>query len=433
MSTQQLSPTLQRYVVAMVGVGAATTALTLTFAPPHRASHDILLMSMLAGLVVLTYFAPIKLAPKRQLTVSAAFMVVALLTLPLGGAVLSCGLGVAAGNAYQRRPWLNIAFNAAQNALALAAAGLVYVLLSSRAADQGLTRLAALLMAGTLLYLVSALAVDTAAAIQRRCSPFANWRAVRGPTILPHFALVLVGAAAVPAVEHTPWLLLLLAVPVLVVRSMLAISMQFDAATVQVAEAAADAVAAQFPHRRDYLARVVAVSERLSRACELSEEQTRRITLAARLHDVAATASVHPSAIEQALLDDEGHDFHMANAHEGANLIGAALNMPAVAEVLRFHHERFDGRGLPNGIAGEDIPYESAVLALAEAWVGLTSARAQRPALATAQALTVIRAGAGLQWHPGLTEVLVSLIEAEYTAEVAPVQVPAPVLSPVMR
>ena len=96
-----------------------------------------------------------------------------------------------------------------------------------------------------------------------------------------------------------------------------------------------------------------------------------------------------------------------------------------MAEVLRFHHERYDGRGFPRGIRGEDIPYESCVLALAEAWVGLTSAHGHRPALSDHQALAVVRAGAGLQWHPHLTETLAVLVEGDHAA-VVPAPVPAP-------
>jgi hypothetical protein len=121
--TPQLSRALQLYLAGVIGGSALVAALALLVAPPHATAHDAVLMSLLAGLVALTYLAPVKLAPKRQIAVSVAFQTVAFLTLPLSGAMLCCMVGVAAGNAYHRRPWFNILFNAAQNGLALAPAG----------------------------------------------------------------------------------------------------------------------------------------------------------------------------------------------------------------------------------------------------------------------------------------------------------------------
>lgn len=433
MPTPQLSRAFQLYLAGVIGGGVLVAALTFLVAPPHAAAHDAVLMSLLAGLVALTYLAPVKLAPKRQITVSVAFQTVAFLTLPLSGAMLCCMVGAAAGNAYHRRPWFNVLFNAMQNALAVAAAGAVYMLVAPASvadSERGPLSPLALLPAGAVLYLVTALAVDTAAAIQRRCSPFAGWRAVRGPTVVPHIALVLLGAAAAPAVAYAPWLLLLLAVPVVVIRSMLAIGQQFDAETVRLAEAAADAVHVQYPHRRQHTQRMVEMALRLARAWDLSEEQCQRIALAARLHDVAATNYSRLPDLDDALLDENQLDFLYGHAEDGATLIGAALNLPAVAEVLRFHHERYDGRGFPRGIRGEDIPYESCVLALAEAWVGLTSPRGHRPALTDTQALAVVRAGAGLQWHPRLTDTLAVLVEGDHASEVsASILAPAPSLA----
>jgi HD-GYP domain-containing protein (c-di-GMP phosphodiesterase class II) len=398
--------------ITMAGIAAVVAAVLVH--PPVIDRHDVVMSAALLGLYVVTYLAPVKLAPKRTAYTYVVVQTIAMLTLAPSEAALLCALGTALGNLCLRRPWFNTAFNAGQIALTIVCAGAVYRLIapvSLAAPDRTLASAVALLPAGALLYAVSALAVDGAAAIQRRCSPFANWATVRGPTVVPHAILVIVGAVGAMTVERAPWTLVLMIVPIAGVRSMLQAAIQFDAETVSIAEEIADAVDAQHPYLVERSRRVAEVARQIARAYRLSDEECRRVCLAARLHDVAAAAAPPRAAVDSDVLNDDQRTYLYGHAEEGAMYVAKVLGLPGVAEIIRFHHERFDGRGYPRAIVGQDIPLESRILAVADAWVALTSARDYRPALSERQALTVLRAGAGTKWDPKLPDVLASILE----------------------
>jgi ribonuclease P protein subunit RPR2 len=99
--------------------------------------------------------------------------------------------------------------------------------------------------------------------------------------------------------------------------------------------------------------------------------------------------------------------------------IGAQIVAPirflgdAAALVIRHHHERFDGRGYPEGLAGDDIPIAARIFSIADSFDAMTSDRPYRRALAVDRALDEIRGGAGTQFDPEVVKVFVDLVERD--------------------
>ena len=98
--------------------------------------------------------------------------------------------------------------------------------------------------------------------------------------------------------------------------------------------------------------------------------------------------------------------------------------LQAAASIVRHEHERFDGRGYPDGLSGEEIPLTARALLACDAYVAMTSARAFRPAMGYAEALGELRRAAGSQLDPNIVAVLLRLLEpanaeAAQTAETA--------------
>ena len=399
---------LRIYVYGVILVGALALLVTLLAAPPGFSQHSVRLAAVLVGLTVLGYLVPVKLAPKRHLVLNTSLYTVAVLTLTPGEAAAVAVLAAIAGNTYLRRPWFNTLFNAAQLALSALAAGGVYRLAAGT--DNELVRLAGIVAAGVLLFLISTFTVDFAAAIQRRTSPFANWWSVHATNLSTHVVLVAVGVAVTAMIEHSLWLVLVVLIPIAILRAVMQVSLRLDEDTVAIAESIADAVEARHPYLAGRARRMAQLAEHVSRSYGLAEDERSRICLAARLHDVHA--ALLP---EHVVLGAGGdHDARLAYLRdhpvEGAAYVGGMLRLPGVAEIIRFHHERFDGRGYPRGISGNDIPIESRILAVCEAWVTLTTADGPRPALSDQQALVMLRAGAGTQWDPEVVERLAVVV-----------------------
>jgi len=87
-----------------------------------------------------------------------------------------------------------------------------------------------------------------------------------------------------------------------------------------------------------------------------------------------------------------------------------------VAEIVAYHHERYDGLGYPRNLSGSDIPLASRILAVADAFDAMTSDRPYRRALTWEQALEEVERHAGDQFDPKVVKVLLNLVHEKYVS-----------------
>jgi len=90
--------------------------------------------------------------------------------------------------------------------------------------------------------------------------------------------------------------------------------------------------------------------------------------------------------------------------------VRAAPALSRAAALVRASHERWDGSGYPDGLAGEDIPLGARIVAVADAFDAMTTDRSYKPALASAAALSELRACSGTQFDPAVVETLARLL-----------------------
>ena len=131
-----------------------------------------------------------------------------------------------------------------------------------------------------------------------------------------------------------------------------------------------------------------------------------RIRIAGLLHDIGKIA------VPEKLLNKEGpltrEEFLRVIDHPviGEEMVRPLTTLSAVLQLIRHHHERYDGRGYPDGLRGDTIPYEVRLLSIVDAYDALTSHRAYRPAPLTHEAAiaTLRREAAGGKWDPDMVE-----------------------------
>lgn len=148
----------------------------------------------------------------------------------------------------------------------------------------------------------------------------------------------------------------------------------------------------------------------------LDDAHIMRCRLAGWLHDVGKIAIPEDTLRKPTPLDDTEWDVMRTHSVLGEQLLAAMPNLADVAPIVRHHHERFDGTGYPDGLAGRDIPIEARIVAAADTYAAITSAPAFRPPRDPAQALTEVRASAGTQLDPEVTEALCTIITARLAA-----------------
>jgi HD-GYP domain-containing protein (c-di-GMP phosphodiesterase class II) len=148
-------------------------------------------------------------------------------------------------------------------------------------------------------------------------------------------------------------------------------------------------------------------------ACEIGGEldmPLEELELAARLHDVGKLGIPDAILHKRGPLSEEEWWLMRRHPDIGAAILRAMPGLEEVAALVRFHHERWDGRGYPEGLAADEIPLASRIICACDAWNAMRSDRPYRAALARASALAELRAGAGRQFDPLVVESLLAVV-----------------------
>jgi hypothetical protein len=186
------------------------------------------------------------------------------------------------------------------------------------------------------------------------------------------------------------------------------------------AEAAVDAgtelLARAVDMRDEYTGRhsaqVGTLARRVGRRIGMPSPEIEELAGAARLHDVGKLGV--PDAILQKAgpLDESEWAVMRRHPEWGAEMVGRVPGLERMATLVRAHHERWDGGGYPEGLAGKGIPLASRVIGVCDAFAAMVSRRPYRAALTVEAALAELTAGAGSQFDP----VVVAAVEDENAA-----------------
>jgi response regulator RpfG family c-di-GMP phosphodiesterase len=182
-------------------------------------------------------------------------------------------------------------------------------------------------------------------------------------------------------------------------------------------EGIAEAVDRRDEWMRGHSGRVLAYAMPVGSAVGLKQFQIGALQIAARLHDVGRLVIPDSAVNHKGLLTDEQRDVVRRHPEAGAGFLKHLDFFGEVAEIVRAHHESYDGTGYPDRKAGEEIPLVARVIAVADAFDAMTSPRPYRDAMDIDQALEQIRRLAGEQFDPRVAQALLE-IPAEYLTEV---------------
>ena len=165
----------------------------------------------------------------------------------------------------------------------------------------------------------------------------------------------------------------------------------------------------RFPYLRGHSARVLAYAQPLGQAVGLSQSETGALQIAARLHDIGYVVIPHTVINHSGPLSDDQWEVVRRHPAVGADFLKPLEFFGDVSDVIRAHHESYDGTGYPDQKAGEEIPLVARLLTVADAFDGMTSHRPFRGAISRDDALEQIRKLAGQQFDPHVVEALVGL------------------------
>lgn len=176
----------------------------------------------------------------------------------------------------------------------------------------------------------------------------------------------------------------------------------------------AEALEVKDPYTRGHSIRVSHYSSAIARVLNLDTDVVRQIELGGQVHDIGKIGVREAVLNKPGPLTDEEYAHIMTHPLVGWRILGPLLSeAPLSLSIVRSHHERWDGRGMPDGLAGADIPLEARITAVADSYDAMTSGRPYRLAqLCPAEAVAEIRENSGKQFDPAIVQAFLCAVES---------------------
>jgi diguanylate cyclase (GGDEF)-like protein/putative nucleotidyltransferase with HDIG domain len=431
-----------RRLALLVGlVGALGTAAGILGAVFGH-STDLVGLATIVGLVGIGQALSLEVEETGSISVSAVGALAAAAIIgPRAALPLALTMSAVEWSA-RRAVFHQLLFNV--GALSLASLGATAVFSVRFGGDVGtVVFVASGLLAGLVYFAVNMGLVSAAVGLEGRESPRRVW-IERFAWLLPHYA-VYGFIAAVIYEAYKPigaWAIFVFALPLFVMRKtqetylkhtqrsthklrMAAETIQSQNVSLEQANrllkerstAAMESLSATVDARDSYTAghsrRVQRLALAIGRELGLSQPELELLGHAALFHDIGKLGIPDAILLKPAALTEDEWTVMSSHAAEGASIIQRLGFLSDAVPAIRHHHERFDGRGYPDGLAGEDIPLGARIIHVADAYDSMLTTRVYRPARPAQDALDEVRREAGGQFCPRCVGALEAVVRAE--------------------
>ncbi len=182
---------------------------------------------------------------------------------------------------------------------------------------------------------------------------------------------------------------------------------------VQIVMALSGAVDAKDKYTNGHARRVADYSREIARRCGFDAEEARKIYLIGLLHDVGKIGIPDAIINKPTQLTDEEYEITKQHPELGWHILQNIREFPELAIGAHWHHERYDGKGYPDGISGSDIPVEARIIAVADSYDAMTSRRSYRDVLPQKVARDEIEKGVGTQFDPVFAKAMLDMIDED--------------------
>jgi putative nucleotidyltransferase with HDIG domain len=181
---------------------------------------------------------------------------------------------------------------------------------------------------------------------------------------------------------------------------------------IDLVQALTAALDAKSSYTRGHSDRVAELSWALARELGLGDREAESARVAGHLHDIGKIGVPDSIISKPGVLTPEELDMMRRHTRIGASVVEQVAHLRGFASAVRGHHERWDGSGYPDGLAGDSIPLEARIICIADSYDAMTSARSYRELISPTAAVEEIRRCAGAQFDPRLVEAFCRLFSA---------------------
>jgi len=322
-----------------------------------------------------------------------------------------------------KHPWNRIPFNVSQVVISMSVVSIAYVFLADNTPTpfDSFRDIMALIVAGLSYYTVNHLLVSVVIALDQGFPLLTVWRIVFRDALWHNLAMIPLGAILALLWTVGPWSLGLVLLPLVIVRRSMALVRESLEQTRQALIALADTIDARDSSTYQHSQRVAEYAEMTARQMRLPYDELELIVTSARLHDLGKIGMDNVMLYKPGPLSNEERRAFQRHPSIGESLVGYFPAFGAGGDIVRHHHEHFDGRGYPNGKRGEEIAVGARILAVADAYDAMTSDRPYRSAMSKETAIARLKGASGSQFDPQVVEAfLTALAKKEEEREYMP-------------
>ena len=181
----------------------------------------------------------------------------------------------------------------------------------------------------------------------------------------------------------------------------------------QMVNALAKTIDAKDKYTNGHSTRVAEYSVMIAKRMGYEGAKLEQLEFAALLHDIGKIGVPREIINKPTRLTDEEYEIIKTHPGTGANILKEVTEMPDIIIGARWHHERFDGKGYPDKLAGFDIPEIARIIGVADAYDAMTSKRSYRDVLAQEIVRGEVEKGKGTQFDPEIADIMLALMDED--------------------
>jgi HD-GYP domain-containing protein (c-di-GMP phosphodiesterase class II) len=410
-STKRSNPPLDLIAGLFVSAAAGGLAIVWSLMSSWVARpEDVILAAFLTLLLVVANRFPIHIRVASKIYMGSVVLFLMAALLPPALAATAAGAGLLAGELESR----SRTGNPLSVVVGQAARWMLLVLLGSLLAHAAIlpSRLHVLLLLPT----AALLLLGDLLTVSLLLTPIVKepWhrlvQAVAHEGIQAESTQYVLGVIGALMAQEYWWTLALLIVPTAFVYLAFKTGKEMHDETGRILENMADVVDLRDPYTGGHSRRVTKLVEATLASLGKQGPEVQLVVSAARVHDIGKIGMPDDVLRKTGKLTYDEWAVMKLHPEQGADLMKRYPGFSRGVEIIRHHHERWDGAGYPHRLGGTDIPFGARVVAVADSYDAMTSDRPYRPGMTPAHAVQLLREGRGVQWDPRIVDAFLESI-----------------------
>jgi putative nucleotidyltransferase with HDIG domain len=410
--------------LAAIGIGSLCVAAYSCFQVIQQPRlHSLAILSTTLLFLVITWACNLRSAyigDSTQVNLGSIGVIATILVLPVQNALLLVALAKVASEVVkmsrgQRRSWRALVVNAGGAVLAALAGIAIFQLVPGHEHlwDQDykpLLALPALFAFGGTYHLTETALVSAAITLTSKEHLVSIFMTVIRDMILPELSLIVVGVVFAVMWRFRPALSAFIVVPMYVSLRAFESEARLRKETIEAVLKMAESIDYRDTGTYEHSQRLAEMTKELAQALGLTPEHSAEIVLASRVHDLGKIGISNDILLKPGALTPEERHIMQDHPSIGANILSSYSAFQGSIDIVRHHHERWDGRGYPNGLRGEEIPIGSRIITVVDSFDSMTADRPYRRGMTVDDAVSRLKDGMGTQFDPRVSATFIQLL-----------------------